>query len=71
RGGTPTANDRILATRFGVGSVELVHTNDFGKMIALQGNRIISIPLANAVNQLKTVDNESYNLAMTVIDGRK
>jgi 6-phosphofructokinase 1 len=71
RGGTPTANDRILATRFGVGSVELVHASDFGKMVALQGNRIIRIPLEKAVNQLKTVDNESYDLAMTVIDGRK
>ncbi len=71
RGGTPTANDRILATRFGVGSVELVHAHDFGKMVALQGNQIISIPLESAVNQLKTVDNESYDLAMTVIDGRK
>lgn len=70
RGGSPTANDRILATRFGVGAVELVHAEDFGKMVALQGNQIINIPLEKAVNQLKTVDNDTYNLAMTVIDGR-
>ncbi|PWR69803.1 6-phosphofructokinase [Methanospirillum lacunae] len=70
RGGSPTANDRILATRFGVGAVELVHAEDFGKMVALQGNHIINIPLEKAVNQLKTVDNDTYNLAMTVIDGR-
>jgi len=71
RGGTPTANDRILATRFGVAAVELIHINDFGKMVALQGNQITSISLESAVNQLKTVDNNTYKLAMTVIDGRK
>ena len=71
RGGSPTAYDRILATRFGVAAVQLVHASDFGKMVALQGNRITGIPLETAVNQLKTVDNEFYELAMTVIGGRK
>ena len=70
RGGSPTAYDRILATRFGVAAVQLVHAGDFGKMVALQGNRITSIPLESAVNQLKTVDAYSYELAMTVIGGR-
>ena len=71
RGGSPTAYDRVLATRFGVAAVQLVHAGDFGKMVALQGNRITSIPLESAVNQLKTVDNDFYELAMTVIGGRK
>jgi len=71
RGGSPTAYDRVLATRFGVAAVQLVHAGDFGKMVALQGNRITSIPLESAVNQLKTVDPEFYELAMTVIGGRK
>jgi phosphofructokinase-like protein len=71
RGGSPTAFDRILATRFGVAAVELVHAGEFGKMVALQGNRIISIPLESAVNQLKKVDDDFYELAMTVIGGRK
>lgn len=70
RGGTPTANDRILATRFGVAAVELIQAHDFGKMVALQGNRITSIPLETAANQLKTVDIDFYNLALTVISGR-
>jgi 6-phosphofructokinase len=71
RGGSPTAFDRILATRFGVAAVQLVHAGDFGKMVALQGNRITSIPLDSAVKQLKKVDDEFYELAMTVIGGRK
>ena len=71
RGGSPTAYDRVLATRFGVAAVQLVHAGDFGKMVALQGNRITSIPLESAVNQLKTVDDDFYELAMTVIGGRK
>jgi 6-phosphofructokinase 1 len=71
RGGSPTAFDRILATRFGVAAVQLVHAGEFGKMVALQGNRITSIPLKSAVNQLKKVDDDFYELAMTVIGGRK
>ncbi|MHB8163983.1 MAG: 6-phosphofructokinase [Methanoregula sp.] len=71
RGGSPTAYDRVLATRFGVAAVQLVHAGDFGKMVALQGNRIVSITLETAVNQLKTVDPDFYELAMTVIGGRK
>ena len=71
RGGSPTAYDRILATRFGVAAVQLVDSGEFGKMVALQGNRIISIPLESAVNQLKKVDNEIYELAMIVTGGGK
>ena len=71
RGGSPTAYDRVLATRFGVAAVQLVHAGDFGKMVALQGNRITSVTLESAVNQLKTVDQDFYELAMTVIGGRK
>ncbi|PKL70431.1 MAG: 6-phosphofructokinase [Methanomicrobiales archaeon HGW-Methanomicrobiales-1] len=71
RGGSPTAFDRVLATRFGVAAIQLVHAGDFGKMVALQGNRIVSIPLETAVNPLKTVDPDFYELAMTVIGGRK
>lgn len=71
RGGSPTAYDRILATRFGVAAVQLVQAGDFGKMVALQGNQITSIPLEVAVNQLKTVDPDFYELALTVIGGRR
>ena len=63
RGGTPTAHDRILATRFGISAVELIKNEDFGKMVALQGNKIIPIELGEAVSKSKTVDMELYNIA--------
>ena len=63
RGGTPTAFDRVLATRFGVRSVELVLSGDFGKMVALKGNEIVGVPLEDAIGTLKTVDMRLYNIA--------
>ncbi len=63
RGGTPTAFDRVLGTRFGIAAIDLVHKGDFGKMVSLQGNQIVAIPLADAVNQLKIVDQDLYDLA--------
>ncbi len=63
RGGTPTAFDRVLGTRFGIKAMELVVKKDFGKMAALQGNDVIAAPLEKAVSKLKTVDMEFYNLA--------
>jgi len=63
RGGTPTAFDRILGTRFGVKAVELVKNKKFGRMAALVGNKIIDVPLEDAVKELKTVDMELYEIA--------
>ncbi len=63
RGGTPTAHDRVLATRFGIAAVECIKNQDFGKMVALQGNKIVPIPLNDAVSELKTVDMKLYNIA--------
>ena len=63
RGGTPTAHDRVLATRFGVFATAMVHQGDFGKMAALDGNRIVAVPLAEATSKLKTVDPQIYNIA--------
>jgi len=63
RGGTPSAFDRVLATRFGVKAVELVVAGDFGKMVALHGNEIVGVPLADAVGESKTVDMSLYNIA--------
>jgi len=60
RGGSPTAFDRVLGTRFGVKAVELVTKGEFGKMVSLQGNKITSVPLEEAVGSLKTVDMELY-----------
>jgi 6-phosphofructokinase 1 len=56
RGGTPTAYDRILATRFGVAAIEAVHDQSFGHMVALQADRIVRVPLADALAAPKTVD---------------
>lgn len=63
RGGSPTAYDRILATRYGVRAVELVNEGKFGMMVALQGNKIIAIPLEEGVKKTKTVDMEIYKVA--------
>ncbi len=63
RGGTPTAYDRVLATRFGVAAVELIKNSDFGKMVALQGNKIVPINLEEAVSKSKTVDMDLYEIA--------
>ncbi|HEX3947975.1 MAG TPA: 6-phosphofructokinase, partial [Acidimicrobiales bacterium] len=56
RGGTPTAFDRLLATRFGVAAVAAVHDGAFGVMTALQAGQIVRIPLAEAVGNPKTLD---------------
>lgn len=63
RGGTPTAHDRVLATRFGVAAVEAIKNEDFGKMVALQGDEIVVVPLDIAVGELKTVKMELYDIA--------
>ncbi len=63
RGGSPTAFDRVLGTRFGVKAVELVKEGKFGEMVSLQGNKIVSVPIEKAVGKLKTVDMDLYNIA--------
>ncbi|MBM3245464.1 MAG: ATP-dependent 6-phosphofructokinase [Candidatus Omnitrophica bacterium] len=63
RGGSPTAFDRILGTRLGVKAVELVKNKKFGRMVALQGIKIVDVPLEDAVKALKTVDMELYEVA--------
>jgi phosphofructokinase-like protein len=63
RGGSPTAFDRILGTRFGIKAVELIKQKKFGHMVSLTGNKIISVPISEAVKELKTVDMELYEIA--------
>jgi 6-phosphofructokinase 1 len=63
RGGTPTAFDRVLATRLGIKAINMVHTKDFGKMAALRGVDIIAIPFAEAVDKLKIVSEDMYKTA--------
>jgi 6-phosphofructokinase 1 len=61
RGGTPTAFDRVLATRFGVAAIDAVHDDAWGQMVALQAGSIVRVPLTDAVGTLKTVDPEIYH----------
>jgi phosphofructokinase-like protein len=63
RGGTPTAFDRVLATRFGLQAIDAVNESDFGKMVALRGTDIVRVPLADATRELKTVPIERYTEA--------
>ena len=60
RGGTPSAFDRVLATRFGLHAIDAVQDQDWGKMVALRGTSIVRVPLRDAVTELKTVPPELY-----------
>lgn len=63
RGGSPTAFDRVLATRFGVHAAELAHERKFGRMVSLQGSEVKDVPVEDAVDQLKTLDLNLYKVA--------
>jgi ATP-dependent phosphofructokinase / diphosphate-dependent phosphofructokinase len=60
RGGTPTAFDRWLATRFGLHAVDAVAEKDFGKMVALRGTDIVRVPLIEGTGELKLVSPAEY-----------
>jgi 6-phosphofructokinase 1 len=60
RGGTPTAYDRVLSTRFGLAAIEAVHDKAFGSMVALRGTDIVRVPLSEATAELKTVPPARY-----------
>jgi ATP-dependent phosphofructokinase / diphosphate-dependent phosphofructokinase len=63
RGGTPTAYDRVLATRFGVAAIDAANEGSWGTMPALHGTRIELVPLAEAVAELRTVTPEEFDVA--------
>jgi 6-phosphofructokinase 1 len=63
RGGTPTARDRVLATRFGLKAADLALAGEFGQMAALQGDDVVAVPLAEATAELKVVPREWYEVA--------
>lgn len=67
RGGAPTLFDRILGTRVGMKAAQMVQAGEFGKMAALQGNRIVAVPLAEAAGTLKTVSSEWLSLMDTLL----
>jgi phosphofructokinase-like protein len=58
RGGTPTAFDRMLATRYGLAAIDLVHQGKFGRLVVLRGTEITDIPLADAIAKNKTVGDD-------------
>jgi len=65
RGGSPTAFDRVLATRYGLGAIDMAHRGEFGCMAALRANKIVSIPLKEAISRNRTVDAEMIQ----IVDG--
>ncbi len=69
RGGSPTAFDRVIATRFGVAAIDLVRAGEYGKMVAFKGNRITSVLLKDIAGRKKIVDPSLYEIATTVIWG--
>jgi 6-phosphofructokinase 1 len=63
RGGSPTARDRVLATRFGLKAADLAHEGNFGRMASLQGDRVVDVSLEEATAELKKVPPEWYDVA--------
>lgn len=63
RGGTPTAFDRVLCSRFGVAAIDAVHNEDFGSMVALNANRISTVPFEDTVGKLKYVNEDLWQTA--------
>ena len=63
RGGTPTAFDRVLATRFGIAAIDAVHDGDFGIGVVLRSGAVERAPLVDLVGTLKTVDRDLYSVA--------
>jgi len=63
RGGTPTAYDRVLSTRFGVAAIDAVHDQNWGSMVALQRDKIVCVPLEEAVADLKYVADDLWETA--------
>jgi 6-phosphofructokinase 1 len=60
RGGTPSAFDRVLATRFGLNAIDAAHDQDWGVMVALHGTDIVRVPLSDATSELKVVEPARY-----------
>jgi 6-phosphofructokinase 1 len=63
RGGTPTAFDRVLATRFGIAAIDAVHDGAFNTMVALRASDIVRVPLGAGTAELKLIDPALYDVA--------
>jgi phosphofructokinase-like protein len=68
RGGSPSSFDRVLATRYGLGAIDMVHRGEWGKMAALRGNKIESIPLADAIASNRKVDADMIDVANGILE---
>jgi 6-phosphofructokinase 1 len=66
RGGTPTAFDRMLATRYGLAAIDLVHAGKFDRLVVLKGNKIDSIPLADAIAKNRTVTDDYFDVVASL-----
>jgi ATP-dependent phosphofructokinase / diphosphate-dependent phosphofructokinase len=71
RGGSPSSFDRVLATRYGIGAIDMVHRGEFGSMAALRGNKIVSVPLAEAIGRNRTVDQDMMDVMSGILDRMK
>jgi 6-phosphofructokinase 1 len=68
RGGTPSAEDRLLASRFGVAAVELIEAAGWGRMVAVRGNEMTDVPLSEAA-KVRQVPEELYRIAEVFFEG--
>ena len=69
RGGTPTAFDRVLSTRYGVAAIDAVHMKAWGQMVALRGGEVLPVPLSDAVGKTRPVDLHLYHEVAEVFFG--
>jgi phosphofructokinase-like protein len=68
RGGSPSAFDRVLATRYGSGAIDMVHRGEFGMMAALRSNNIVSVPLADAISSNRKVGQDMIDVANGILE---
>jgi len=69
RGGTPTAFDRVLSTRYGVAAIDTVHLHAWGQMVALRDGEVLAVPLSDTVGRTRPVDMHLYHEVAEVFFG--
>jgi 6-phosphofructokinase 1 len=69
RGGTPTAYDRILSTRFGLAAVDALHNGAVGHMVALRSSQVTTVPLSEVVNKKRPIDMNLFHEIGSVFFG--
>ena len=61
-------SDRMLATRYGLGAIDAVHHGDFGKMVAVRGNKIVSVPVSGSHREESQVDQDALDIASGILE---